>query len=317
MNFSAGHLVFDTANHRSGQNYISNGAEPDDEDLFQTRIFYKSKTSVAISANFVAMILTDTHAHLYLNAFDDDRHDAITNAIAKGVRYLLLPNIDKDSITPMMELVRDFPGHCFPMMGLHPTSVKEDFEEQLEIVKDWLKKEKFCAIGEMGIDLYWDKTYFPQQQEAFRVQAGLAMEYGLPLVIHSRESFTEIFRLLDEVWRPGLKGVFHCFTGNLEQAQHIIDLGFRLGIGGVLTYKNSGLPEVIKEISAEHLLLETDAPFLAPVPYRGKRNESSYIPDIAQKIAEIKNTSLSEIARITTQNAINFFNLPPLITKNS
>ena len=317
MNFSAGQLELDTADHRRGKYYISDGAEPDNEDLFQTRFFYKSKTSVPISANFVAMILTDTHAHLYLNAFDDDRHNAITIAIAKGVRYLLLPNIDKYSITPMMDLVRDFPGNCFPMMGLHPTSVKEDFEEQLEIVKAWLKKEKFCAIGEMGIDLYWDETYFPQQQEAFRVQASLAMNYGLPLVIHSRESFDEIFQLLDEVWKPGLKGVFHCFTGNLEQAEHIIGLGFKLGIGGVLTYKNSGLPEVIKEISLEHILLETDAPFLAPVPYRGKRNESSYIPVIAQKIAEIKNESLSEIARITTQNTINLFNLPQLNTKNS
>lgn len=310
MNFSTRYLLFNATDNRRSQNNISNRTEPDNENLFQSRIFYKSKTSVPISANFVAMILTDTHAHLYLNAFDDDRHESIHKAIAKGVSYLLLPNIDKDSIAPMMELVRDFPGHCFPMMGLHPTSVKEDFEEQLDIVKEWLKKERFCAIGEMGIDLYWDKTYFPQQQEAFRAQASLAMEYGLPLVIHSRESFTEIFLLLDEVWQPGLKGVFHCFTGTYEQAQHIIDLGFKLGIGGVLTYKNSGLPEVIKEISLEHMLLETDAPFLAPVPYRGKRNESRYIPDIAQKIAEIKNESIEEIARITTDNAVALFKLP-------
>ena len=259
------------------------------------------------------MILTDTHAHLYLNAFDDDRHEAIRQAIGKSVNYMLLPNIDKESISPMMELVRDFSGHCYPMMGLHPTSVKEDFEEQLEVVHEWLRKEKFCAIGEMGIDLYWDKTYFNQQQEAFRIQVQWALDYNLPLVIHSRESFNEIFQLLDDVWKPALKGVFHCFTGNLEQAQHVISLGFKLGIGGVLTYKNSGLPEVLKDISLEHILLETDAPFLSPVPYRGKRNESSYIPIIAQKLAEIKNTSIEEIARITTQNAINLFNLPSII----
>jgi TatD DNase family protein len=255
------------------------------------------------------MILTDTHAHLYLEHFDPDRHEVINNAIQKGVKYLLLPNIDKDSILPMMDLVRAFPANCFPMMGLHPTSVAVDYTRHLEAVKDWLKKEEFCAIGEMGIDLYWDKSYFREQQEAFRIQAGLALEYDLPIVIHSRNSFDEIFQLLDEVYKPGLRGVFHCFTGTLEQAEHIISLGFLLGIGGVLTYKNSGLPEVLEKISLEHILLETDAPFLAPVPFRGKRNESAYIPDIAKRIAEIKGINLEEVAEITTGNAIKLFRL--------
>lgn len=255
------------------------------------------------------MILTDSHAHLYLDAFDADRHEMIRNAVANNVRYMMLPNIDKDSILPMMELVHDFPENCFPMMGLHPTSVGKDYAEQLEIVKDWLKKEKFCAIGEMGIDLYWDKTYFPEQQEAFRIQAGLAMEYDLPLVIHSRNSFDEIFTLLDEVYQPGLRGVFHCFTGNMQQAEHIINLGFLLGIGGVLTYKNSGLPEVLEKISLDHILLETDAPFLAPVPFRGKRNESAYIPEIAKKLAEVKGVSLEIVAETTTSNAIKLFKI--------
>jgi TatD DNase family protein len=255
------------------------------------------------------MILTDTHAHLYLNNFDDDRHEMIRRAIDKGVKYMLLPNIDKESILPMMELVHDFPENCFPMMGLHPTSVEINFQDQLEEVKSWLKKGKFYAIGEMGIDLYWDKTWFEQQKEAFRIQVELALQYDLPIVIHSRNSFDEIFELLDKVFKPGLKGVFHCFTGNLQQAEHIIGLGFMLGIGGVLTYKNSGLPEVMEAVSLDHILLETDAPFLAPVPFRGKRNESAFIPDIALKLAEIKKVPIEEIADKTTENASRLFKL--------
>jgi TatD DNase family protein len=253
------------------------------------------------------MILTDSHAHLYLEQFDHDRHDAIRQAIKQDVRYIVLPNIDKGSIMPMMELVRDFPGNCFPMMGLHPTSVGKDYNDHLESVREWLKKEKFYAIGEMGIDLYWDKSYFEEQQEAFRIQVGLALEYDLPVVIHSRNSFGEIFHLLDEVYKPGLKGVFHCFTGNMEQAEHITGMGFMLGIGGVLTYKNSDLAQVVEKIPLEHMLLETDAPFLAPVPHRGKRNESAYIVDIAKKLAEIKKIKLEEVAEITTGNAMELF----------
>jgi len=256
------------------------------------------------------MILTDSHAHLYLEQFDHDRHDVIRNAIAHDVRYMLLPNIDKDSILPMMDLVRAFPQNCFPMIGLHPTSVKGDYHVHLEAVKEWLKKEKFCAIGEMGIDLYWDKTYFREQQDAFRIQAELAMEHDLPLVIHSRNSFDEIFELLDEVYKPGLKGVFHCFTGTLKQAEHIIAMGFLLGIGGVLTYKNSGLAEVVEMISPDHFVLETDAPFLAPAPYRGKRNESAYTLEIAKKLAEIKRIKVEEVAEKTTRNALGLFKIP-------
>ncbi len=255
------------------------------------------------------MILVDTHAHLYLNAFDGDRHNMVNHAIEAGVRYMLLPNIDEESIHPMMDLVMAFPGNCFPMMGLHPTSVGKDYLEQLDIISGWLKKGKFCAIGEMGIDLYWDKTYFPEQQEAFRIQADLALEYDLPLVIHSRNSFDEIFSLMENIRQPSLRGVFHCFTGNLEQAEHIISMGFMLGIGGVLTYKNSGLPEVLKNIPLEHILLETDAPFLAPAPYRGKRNESAYTLEIASKLAEVKGVSLEMVAETTTGNAIKLFGI--------
>jgi TatD DNase family protein len=256
------------------------------------------------------MILTDSHAHLYLEQFDADRHEVIRQAIDKDVRYMVLPNIDKESIGPMMQLVKDFPENCFPMMGLHPTSVKEDYLIHMEAIREWLKKDKFYAIGEMGIDLYWDKTFFAEQQEVFRQQVSLALEFDLPLVIHSRNSFDEIFQLLDEVYKPGLKGVFHCFTGNLEQAEHIIGMGFLLGIGGVLTYKNSGLAEVLEKISLESILLETDAPFLAPVPYRGKRNESAFVVEVAKKLAEIKEIDLEEVAETTTRNALRLFKIP-------
>jgi TatD DNase family protein len=195
------------------------------------------------------------------------------------------------------------------MIGLHPTSVREDYLQHLEAVKEWLEKESFCAIGEMGIDLYWDKTYFEEQKEAFRIQASLALKYDLPLVIHSRNSFGEIFELLEEVRQPELRGVFHCFTGDLQQAEHITGMGFMLGIGGVITYKNSGLADVVAKIPLERLLLETDAPFLAPVPYRGIRNESSYIMEIASRLAEIKGLPLEEIANQTTKNALDFFNI--------
>jgi TatD DNase family protein len=272
-------------------------------------IFYKNKTSVLISSNFVAMILTDSHAHLYLEQFGNDRHEVIQRAIHHDVRYMILPNIDKDSIKPMMDLVQDFPEHCFPMIGLHPTSVGKDYREHLDAVEEWLEKERFCAIGEMGIDLYWDKTFFAEQQEAFRFQVKLALEHDLPVVIHSRNSFDEIFELLKEVNHPDLKGVFHCFTGTREQAEHILNMGFLLGIGGVLTYKNSGLADAIKNIPLEKLLLETDAPFLAPVPHRGKRNESAFVAEVAKKLAEIKKVSLEEVAEVTTKNALEVFRL--------
>lgn len=253
------------------------------------------------------MILTDTHAHLYLEQFDEDRDEMVGRAIQQGVKYLFLPNIDSGSIGPMLQLAESFPGTCFPMMGLHPTSVKENYLQELAIVKKHLQEDTFCAIGEMGIDLYWDRTFFAQQQEAFRFQARLALEHNLPIVIHARNSFDEIFQLLEEFRQDRLRGVFHCFTGNKAQADHILTLGFKLGIGGVLTYKNSGLKEVVQDIPIESILLETDAPFLAPVPYRGKRNESAYILEIATELAEARQMSLEEVAAITTKNALGLF----------
>jgi len=253
------------------------------------------------------MIFTDTHSHLYLDAFDEDRKEVVKKAIGQNVKYMLLPNIDSSSVESLLQLCDLFPENCFPMMGLHPTSVNENFREELEIVSTWFDKKKFIAVGEIGIDLYWDKTFQKQQEEAFRFQIDLALRTNLPIVIHSRESFSEIFRVLEDYRNTGLRGVFHCFTGTIEQAHLAIDLGFYLGIGGVITFKNSALDEVVTHIELKHILLETDSPFLAPVPYRGKRNESSYINLIASKLNQVINVSREEIARITTQNAINLF----------
>ena len=253
------------------------------------------------------MFFTDTHTHLYLNAFDDDRANVVKNAIEQGVKYMLLPNIDSSSIDPMFELCKAFPENCFPMMGLHPTSVKENYKEELEIISGWFEKQNFIAVGEIGIDLYWDQSFQKQQEEAFRFQIDLALKNEIPIVIHSRDSFDEIFNVLEDYRGSGLKGVFHCFTGSLEQANKAIDLGFYLGIGGVLTFKNSGLDKVIAEIDLKHILLETDSPFLAPTPFRGKRNESAYINLVANRLSQIKNIDREEIAKITTQNAIDLF----------
>lgn len=254
------------------------------------------------------MFFTDTHTHLYLNAFDEDRDLVVQNAIDQNIKYMLLPNIDSGSVDGMLDLCKQFPKNCFPMMGLHPTSVKENYKEELENVKTWFENQKFCAVGEIGIDLYWDKTFIKEQEEAFRFQIELALKKDLPIVIHSRESFDEIFKVLEDYRNSGLKGVFHCFTGNLDQANFAIELGFLLGIGGVVTFKNSGLDKVVKDIDLQHIVLETDSPFLAPMPFRGKRNESAYINIIAKKISDIKNINIAEIARVTTQNANNLFN---------
>ena len=253
------------------------------------------------------MVFTDTHTHLYLNAFDDDRANVVKKAVEQDVKYMLLPNIDSSSIDPMFELCKAFPENCFPMMGLHPTSVKENYKEELEIISGWFEKQNFIAIGEIGIDLYWDQSFQKQQEEAFRFQIDLALKNEIPIVIHSRDSFDEIFNVLEDYRGSGLKGVFHCFTGSLEQANKAIDLGFYLGIGGVLTFKNSGLDKVIAEIDLKHILLETDSPFLAPTPFRGKRNESAYINLVANRLSQIKNIDREEIAKITTQNAIDLF----------
>jgi len=256
------------------------------------------------------MTFIDTHNHIYLAEFNQDRSTVIEEAISLGVEKFLLPNIDSFSIGSMLQLSKDYPDNCFPMMGLHPTSVKENVEEELAIVEKLLNENTFVAIGEIGIDLYWDKTFFSEQEEAFRFQVKLAKEYNLPIVIHSRDSFNELFNILDDIHTPELKGVFHCFTGSEEQAHKIVnDYGFKLGIGGVLTFKNSGLSEQIKNIDLKHLILETDAPYLAPTPHRGKRNQPAYIPLIAKKLAETKGISIEKVAEITTANAEELFNL--------
>jgi TatD DNase family protein len=256
------------------------------------------------------MILADTHAHLYLGHFDEDRDRMIKNALDFGVEYMLLPNIDRDSISSLLSLADSYPDNCFPMMGLHPTSVKSDWQEQLVEVEKWLDERKFWAIGEVGIDLYWDKTYQKEQEEAFRKQIRLARKYGLPIVIHTRNSFRESIVVLEDEKYDGMRGVFHCFSGTLEEAREAIGLGFMLGIGGGLTYKKSGLDAVVHQVGLEHIILETDAPFLPPVPHRGERNESAWVLFIAQKLALVKDLPVEEVARITTENARKLFNLP-------
>lgn len=255
------------------------------------------------------MKLIDTHAHLYLEQFENDRSDVIARSILKSVEMMLLPNIDKDSFDSMLQVCQQFPQNCFPMIGLHPTSVKEDYEDQLEFMELNLTNGKFVAIGEIGIDLYWDKTFKKQQIKAFREQLNWAKKYHLPVAIHTREAFPMILDLLEDEIDAALMGVFHCFNGSISDAKRIMEMGFLMGIGGVLTYKNSSLPTVIQEIPMEYLVLETDAPFLPPVPYRGQRNESAYIYEIAMKLAELKQLTLEEIASITTENANRLFGL--------
>lgn len=254
------------------------------------------------------MILTDTHTHLYSSQFNEDRTEIIQRAINNGVTRLFLPNIDSSSINGMLALQKQFPKNCFAMMGLHPTSVKENYLDELQLIEQHLNQQQFCAIGEIGIDLYWDKTFLKEQQEAFRIQINWAKERNLPFVIHCRDSFNEIFEILDELNDEKMRGIFHCFTGNLSQAKHILNYGgFKLGIGGVVTFKNSGLEEVLKHLDIKNLVLETDSPYLAAVPYRGKRNESSYLLNIAEKLSEIYQQPIEKIAEITTQNSIEVF----------
>jgi len=254
------------------------------------------------------MILTDTHTHLYSDQFNDDIDTVIGNCLETGIERLFLPNIDASSIQPMLDLAKKYPENCFPMMGLHPTSVKENYQDKLQLVEEWLNKQQFCAIGEIGIDLYWDKSTLAIQQDAFRTQINWAKERNLPFVIHCRDAFDEIFEILDELNDEKMRGIFHCFTGTVEQAQHIIDYdGFKIGIGGVVTFKNAGLDKVVEQLDLEHLVLETDSPYLAPTPYRGKRNESAYLYNIAAKLAEIYHKPIEEIAKVTTNNSIEVF----------
>ena len=252
-------------------------------------------------------MLIDTHAHLYLPRFDKDRDEVLARAQEKGIEKIYLPNVDSTTIESMLALEAAQPERCFAMMGLHPCSVKENVAEELLVVKNWLEKRTFCAIGEIGIDLYWDKTFFEAQKNAFHEQIGWAIDLDLPIVIHSRESTEIVIDILQERKHPKLRGIFHCFSGNADQAQQIIQLGFHLGIGGVLTYKKSTLPAAIEDIPLEWLVLETDAPYLSPVPFRGKRNESAYIHQIGDYLASIKQLPFEEIARQTTKNALRIF----------
>lgn len=249
----------------------------------------------------------DTHTHLYSEEFNEDRIARIEDAISKSVTKFYMPNVDSESIDGMLQLEVHFPTHCFPMMGLHPCSVKENYREELAIVKKWLDTRRFAAIGEIGIDLYWDKTFAKEQELAFKEQVYWALEYNYTIVIHCRNAFDEIFEILQSFEKLP-KGIFHCFSGDIVQAQKILSFGnFKLGIGGVVTFKNSGLDKVVEQLNLTDIVLETDAPYLAPVPYRGKRNESSYIPLIAKKIAQIKGLTVEEVATVTSQNAIEIF----------
>lgn len=249
----------------------------------------------------------DTHCHLYTPEFQTDIHDVIERAKKEGVHSFYLPAIDSSTLKPMLDLESAYPGKCHAMIGLHPCSVKEDYEKELQIVEDLLKERDFAGIGETGLDYYWDLTFKEQQIDAFDRQIGWSKEYGLPIIIHSRNSTDDCISLIEKSQNGRLKGIFHCFSGSAEQASRIIGLGFYVGIGGVLTYKNAGLAEVIKDVSPDYIVLETDAPYLSPVPFRGKRNESSYLKYIVQKLAEITRISEEELARVTTQNARKVF----------
>ena len=255
------------------------------------------------------MQFIDTHSHLYFPEFDNDRDEVINRAIRGGIEKICLPNIDIRSIKTMMYLVNKYPDFCFPMIGLHPTSVRKNYRDMLKNVREYLLIENFIAIGEIGIDLYWDNTYKEEQMKAFREQITLAIDNQLPVVIHIRESFDEVFQILDEFKPDYPKGIFHSFTGNIDQAHSAIAMGFKLGIGGIITFKNSGLDKVVRDIDLKHIVLETDSPYLAPVPKRGKRNESSYLIYTARKIAELHKVAVEKIADITSQNAIKLFKL--------
>ncbi len=254
-------------------------------------------------------MFVDTHTHIYVKQFDEDRAEMIGRAIAAGVETFFLPNIDQDSIESMLSLEAQYPNRCHAMMGLHPCSVNENVEKELEIVKSNLDKRSFVAIGEIGIDLYWEKKFFAQQEMAFKQQIDWAKEADVPIVIHCRDATPEVLRILRECKDDKLRGIFHCFGGSVEEAKQIIELDFLLGIGGVLTFKKAGLDNTLKDISLENIVLETDSPYLAPVPHRGKRNESAYLRLVAEKLAEIKQVPLAEIAKTTSENAMRIFQM--------
>jgi TatD DNase family protein len=254
-------------------------------------------------------MIIDTHSHIYLEEFDSDRAEMLARAENEGVSKVLMPAIDQVSHRKMLEVEQLYAGKCFAMMGLHPCSVKDGYKGELKAVQDHLQQRKFVAVGETGLDFYWDLSFTKEQYDSFQFQIDLALQYDIPVVIHSRNSIDECIRLIGENQKGKLKGVFHCFSGNLVQAKQIVDLGFYLGIGGVVTFKNSGLDKVVAEIDMKHVVLETDAPYLAPVPFRGKRNECSYLKYVVEKLKEIKNIAEGEIEDITTRNAKELFNI--------
>jgi TatD DNase family protein len=253
------------------------------------------------------MNLIDTHCHLYLTEFETDLTEVVHKAVREGVEKFYLPAIDSHSTSALMKLEEEFPGQCVAMTGLHPCSVKGDYQEELKKVEESLENRRFIAVGDTGLDFYWDRTFEQEQYLAFRQQIEWALQYDIPVVIHSRNSLEQTIAIVQEYQNGNLKGIFHCFSGSSQTAAQIIRLGFYLGIGGVITYKNAGLAETLKDIDLQYLVLETDAPYLTPVPFRGKRNESSYLKYIVDKLAQVKETSREEIARITTENANRVF----------
>ncbi len=253
------------------------------------------------------MIITDTHTHLYSEAFDDDREQIIQNAIDKGVKRFFIPAIDSDYTQAMWKLKEDYPDYMFLMSGVHPTHVKANYKEELQHVEKELDNRKYYAVGEIGIDLYWDKSYLEQQKEAFKTQIKFAKKHSLPIVIHCREAFDEVFEVLETEKGDNLYGIFHCFTGTLEQAQKALSYNMKLGIGGVVTFKNGKIDTFLNQIDIKHIVLETDAPYLAPTPFRGKRNESAYVCNVLEKVASIYELSIEEVATITTENSKHVF----------
>lgn len=256
--------------------------------------------------------MIETHAHIYDDQFDEDRDAMLQRAFDAGIKQIWMPNCDHETIDGMLTLAQQYPGICLPMMGVHPCYIKENFEQELNIVENWLAQRTFPMIGEIGIDFYWDLSFVPQQEEAFIAQLRLAQKYNLPICIHSRNSkngeLNAILRCIELIEQFGwsdLRGIFHCFSGNLEEAQRVIGLNFLLGIGGVATFKNGGMDKVLPFVDLKHIVLETDAPYLAPVPHRGKRNEVAYIELVAQRIGELKQISFAEVVNQTTNNALN------------
>lgn len=257
----------------------------------------------------ILFMLIDTHSHIYSEEFNGEYDEIIRKSIESGVEKILLPNIDSSSIKMMLEISKRFKNVCYPMIGIHPTSVNEDFEEELEVFEYWLNKQKFYGIGEIGIDLFWDDTFKEEQEYVFRRQLKFAKKTKLPLSIHIRESFDIVMENIQKEYYKGMKGVFHCFTGNADQARQVIDLGFKIGVGGIVTFKNSGIDKMVATLKPTDIVLETDAPYLAPSPFRGKRNESSYLTYVLKRVADVLNMPEQELASITTQTASTLFNI--------